>query len=64
MTLSLQTAKASLALQTPKEYVGQLAAASEAIRRARLKGSSGEKSETLLEEWRRMMEPKGANGRG
>ena len=51
-----------LQTQTPKEYVQQLAAATDALRRARGvdKGKGGGMSDedrTLIEEFRRQMEP-------
>jgi hypothetical protein len=41
MQLSLDQAPEFLKLQTPKEYFQQLAAASEALRRAKLRGGAG-----------------------
>ena len=50
-----------LAQQTPKEYVQQLAAASEALRRSRVAGLKGSQSrEDLLGEFRRVMQEVGS----
>ena len=55
MQLCLDRAKDFLALQSPKEYVQQLAAASEALRRSRItKARFGGDGATELEEFRKI----------
>lgn len=64
MQLTLENAGRFLKAQTPKEYVQQLAVASEALRRAKLtKIKAGGDGATLLEEFRGFFEEK-PNGRG
>lgn len=62
MQLTLDQAHEILKMETPKEYTQQLAAASEALRRARTRGGGGGMSE--LEELRQMLDGHGVtNGR-
>lgn len=55
MQMSLDHAKEFLRRQTPREYVQQLAAASEALRRARTRGGGGGMDD--LNELRELLEP-------
>lgn len=52
----LLNAEGHLKDQTPKEYVQQMASASEALRRTRLKEGAGESS-SELDELRELLEP-------
>ena len=59
MQMILDHAESHLRLETPREYVQQLASASEALRRARSDGGAGGSSD--LEKLRLMLEPHGGH---